>query len=162
MEIKSIIQLAFEKIHFVERYQEFVTRHHHKVSEYLAEYDENEMIALMKKILHRSDVVYLKSEHSFIIRGDLMGLHLVFGVSLGHGGADVYTNISRDNAFLGGGSWARVYMGILGELPEDSLEVPFPRPDYCSLIEVEQLVTEAYAIYEDFKKALTEQLEKEG
>lgn len=160
--MKDFMKQILISLGFTDRYHQFVTIHHHKPGEYLQEYDENEMMRLVQKSIGRSDVTLLKSERSFVVQDFVSEFKIIFGIRLGYGGAGVYTNIFQNDVSVGDGQWSSWYRDLKGELPEDSLEAPYPRPTYASLAEVGQLVTEAYAIYEDFKKALTEQLEKEG
>lgn len=159
--MKEFMKQILLAIDFANRYDAFVSRHHHKPGEFLQDYDENEMMRLVQKSIRRPDVTLLKSEHSFLIRDVVRDFQITFGIRLSNGGADIYTNIFQNGVFVGDGQWSSWYRDLEGELPEDSLEAPYPRPSYASLVEVEQLVTEAYEIFEDFKKALTEQLENE-
>lgn len=160
--MKDFMKQILISIGFADRYLRLVTIHHHRPGEYLQEYDENEMIGLVQKSIGRSDVTLLKSERSFIIQDVVKEFKIIFGIRLGYGGAGVYTNVFQNDVLVGDGQWSSWYRDLEGELPEDSPEAPYPRPSYASLAEVEQLVAEAYAIYEALKKALAEQLEKEG
>lgn len=146
-ELKPEIKEVLEKINFLERSKNMSKRFNESLEDCLRNYDVNKVIHLFNRLGY--DAEYDGREEFFktAFVDNSPNYKIWFNISLKYGIAEFIWVAYHQNEVRTGSPWS-IYVRFLG--PDEK----FKKPTFGSYEELEELLKEAFLMYEDFKREL--------
>lgn len=136
----------YKKISFIERYEKLSVKFH---SENEFKYSNEEVIKIIAKIGY--SILYVKKYNFFKFEEKIENYKFYFHFSLKYGLAELIigtTNLKTD-IFITGGSFGNLYEDV--KYFETKKELKVYKPSFKNYQDLEEILKEAFSIYEDFK-----------
>ena len=143
--IDSHLKKVLEKIDFVERYLSLCTKHSDRENN-IKDKSLKEIGELLNNI--NASFSFSKEEYFFKIKEKIVTYDFQFNIIPYTGALQFVLSVKQNEQMLKL-SWG-VWESILEEMLNKSFEIR-PRPYYSNYQELEEILTESFAIYEDFK-----------
>ena len=153
MEINSKEYQVYKNIDFVNRYENLSNNFQF---EDRLDYVNDEVLKLIAKIGNKAK--YVKSDNFFKIEDKINGVKFYLHICLKYSNAELIIgaiDIAQDN-FITGTVFGRLYKLIKYSEGVD-LEANIRDPKFRNYEDLEQILKEAFSIYEDFKTELIKQ-----
>lgn len=146
-ELKPEIKEVLEKINFLERSKNMSKRFNESLEDCLGNYDVNKVIHLFNRLGY--DAEYDGREEFFktAFVDNSPNYKIWFNISLKYGIAEFIWVAYHQNKVRTGSPWS-IYVRFLD--PDEK----FKKPTFGSYGELEELLKEAFLMYEDFKREL--------
>ena len=148
-------QELFEKIHFAERFAEISELYPSVSDDYFMEIRN---IDFVKKIMESFGykVRYFKRENFFQVSEKKGDYEFFFNIALEYGRAELIWSILHNKKYLEGITGLDVWTGIYRTLKKCRREDAPSYPHYQDYNEVEDILKECFALWEDFKREFLE------
>jgi hypothetical protein len=144
MELKPDIKIALENIDFIERYKNLSMKYAFDTNECFASYENSEVLNIFSELGYK--VTFNKSENFFKVIEKTPLFKFQFNISLKYGLVELIWAVWKDKTYYGGNAW--VMMKRLLEGNDENLK----DPRFRNYEDLKEILTEAFAIYEDFKR----------
>ncbi|AEV68233.1 hypothetical protein [Acetivibrio clariflavus] len=144
MELKPDIKIALERINFVERYKRLSTKYAFDSTECFKSYDNTEVLNIFSELGYKA--TFDKRENFFKVVKKTPPFKFQFNISLKYGLVELIWAVWKNEIYYGCGVW--VMMKRLLEEDEENLK----DPRFRNYEDLKEILTEAFAIYEDFKR----------
>ena len=149
MELNPIVKEALVNIDFIERYQRLSNEFSDEKipsEKRLVNVDKTEVFRILNKLGYEAS--YDSRERFFKIKEERIGKYSFGFYMILRGYADLIWVIREDDQVLLGAPWGTYSKRMLD--PEQKIKHPF----YGTYDDLEQILTTAFEMYKDFKKAI--------
>ncbi len=145
MSLEPKLKDALEKINFISRFKELSQKYSFDLKQSFERYDYNECINIIKGFGYTS--TFDRRENFFKIIEETPFYKFQFNIVLKYGATEFIWAIWKDKELVGGNNWGVLKTQLDGN-HDDKVRLPIFR----NYIDLEEILAEAFAIYEDFKR----------
>jgi len=145
MQLDFDVKMAIEKINFIERYRGLSSKYSFKLNESFEHYDNNNVLAVFNRLGYKA--IFNKKENFYKVVDELSWGKMQFNISLKYGVVELIWSIWKGENLCAGGTWSMLKVQYDG-VDDDKIR----KPVFRNYIDLEEILAEAFAIYEDFKR----------
>lgn len=138
-------EYVFEKIKFIERYQQLSAKYNVDAKDSFEKYDSSQVIAMMSEFGYKAS--FNKKEQFFKIMETQNPYKFQFVISLRYGAAELIWSVWKHAELTVGGSW-----GIIKKQLDGLENGQVRKPVFRNYAELKALLADVFGIYEDFKR----------
>jgi len=146
MEFRPEVKDALLKINFVERAKKLTADHFADSDSTFESYDNEEIIKILDELGYKAK--YNKEENFFKIVEKVLAYKFYFHISLKYGTVELIWYVDKEDEFYGGSVWS-----MMKRILEGNDEM-LMQPEFHNYEELEEILKEAFLMYEDFKNEL--------
>lgn len=151
MELHPKLRPVFDKINFIKRYEE-LTKLYRDSDNRFEKYDNQKVKETIESFGYKTR--YYRSENFFMIKEEKQDFEFQFNMKFKYAACELIWGLKKGEEHWNlGGPWG--YIADLIAQVEEPL--PLPLPIFTSYDDLKSILTEAFNLYEDFKKVLLEQ-----
>lgn len=138
-------EYVFEKIKFIERYQQLSAKYNADAKESFENYESSQVITIMNELGYKAS--FNKKEQFFKIIETQNYYKFQFVISLRYGAAELIWSVWKHAELTVGGSW-----GIIKKQLDGLEDGQVRKPVFRNYEELKALLADVCFIYEDFKR----------
>jgi hypothetical protein len=147
MELNNKLRPVLDKIDFVNRYRSLSNKFRFE-SPYFSNYSNEKVIEIMNNLGYKAK--YMKSENFFKIQESEIDFQFQFNISIKNGIVELIWDVLKSKQRLQiGGPW-----GMITQLFNLNYDERIKLPVFRNYEDLEEILKEAFSIYEDFKAEL--------
>lgn len=145
MQLDFDVKMAIEKINFIERYRGLSSKYSFELNESFEHYDNNNVLDVFDRLGYKA--IFNKKENFYKVVDELSWGKMQFNISLKYGVVELIWSIWKGEKLCAGGTWSMLKVQYDG-VDDDKIR----KPVFRNYIDLEEILAEAFAIYEDFKR----------
>lgn len=152
MKLNPEIESVFNKIDFINCYQELSKGHMHELNEMMENYDNQEVLSLFNSLDVKAK--HMKKENFFKIVDKVGDVKFQFNISLKYGACEMIWAMWIEGTIQRLGPWAKLVRMIDIEHPS------IKPPSFTTYDELKEILVSSLELFDSFKKEVLETLDK--